>query len=217
MLKGLLGGIPPVGWIAIGLLVVFKFVLPAFLPKIKGWQGERAVKAGLARLDPERYHVHRDLYLPRPDGGGTTQIDHVVVSPYGVFVIETKNYRGWIFGSEKQKQWTQTIYKRKQRFQNPLHQNRLHVRALEVFLGLDRRKFHSVVVFIGGSTFKTPMPANVLDRGFIRYISEFRDPLLDEPTVAMIRERLRQLEGMTDRRQIAKEHIRSLQARGSCH
>ncbi len=52
-----------------------------------------------------------------------TQLDHVVVSRFGVFVIETKNYRGWIFGSEKQPQWTQQIYRQKNRFQNPLHQN----------------------------------------------------------------------------------------------
>jgi len=42
--------------------------------------------------------------LTLPDGeGSTTQIDHFLLSPYGLFVIETKNYKGWIFGSERQK------------------------------------------------------------------------------------------------------------------
>jgi restriction system protein len=54
--------------------------------------------AVLRRLDSRLYRVFHDLYLPRPDGKGTTQIDHVVVSRYGIFVIETKNMTGWIFG-----------------------------------------------------------------------------------------------------------------------
>jgi len=64
------------------------------------------VNRGLRNFDPSRYRHFHGLYLPRPDGKGTTQIDHIVVSRYGIFVIETKNYRGWIFGSEKQRDWT---------------------------------------------------------------------------------------------------------------
>lgn len=95
-------------------------------PKVKGWMGERSVRKALDRLEPANYRAFHDLYLPRPDGNGTTQVDHAVVSRFGVFVIETKNYEGWIFGSERQRQWTQQIYRRKNRFQNPLHQNLLH-------------------------------------------------------------------------------------------
>ncbi len=70
--------------------------------------------------------------LTLPDGeGATTQIDHLLLSPFGVFVIETKNYKGWIFGSERQKQWTQKIYKKSFKFQNPIHQNYKHMKVLE--------------------------------------------------------------------------------------
>jgi hypothetical protein len=65
-----------------------------------------------------------------------------LVSPFGVFVIETKNYKGWILGDEKQRQWMQQIYGKKNRFQNPLHQNQLHVRALMDFLALPESPFH---------------------------------------------------------------------------
>lgn len=57
------------------------------------------------------YVLLNDCTLP-DDRGGTTQIDHILISPYGVFVIETKNYKGWIFGSAHQKKWTQQIYKK---------------------------------------------------------------------------------------------------------
>ncbi|WP_163009979.1 nuclease-related domain-containing protein, partial [Pseudomonas viridiflava] len=92
---------------------------------------------------------------------GTTQIDHVFISPFGIFVLETKNMSGWIFGREKQPQWTQKIYRRTYKFQNPLRQNYKHLKALEATLGVSLEHLHSVVSFVGESTFKTAMPANV--------------------------------------------------------
>ncbi|MFU8892697.1 MAG: nuclease-related domain-containing protein [Luteolibacter sp.] len=179
----------------------------------KGWFGERAVSKSLSRLDPEIYQTFHDLYLPRPDGKGTTQLDHVVVSPFGIFVIETKNYRGWIFGSEKQRQWTQQIYKRKERFQNPLHQNHLHIRALMDFLGLPESAFHSVIFFIGASTFKTPMPPNVLNKGLRPWIETRRDPILSPVQVVRIREVLDKHEHHTDRKAAARDHLRAMRKR----
>jgi len=178
--------------------------------RFRGWFGEHAVSKGLSRLDPTHYQTFHDLYLPRPDGKGTTQLDHVVVSPFGIFVIETKNYRGWIFGSEKQRQWTQQIYKRKERFQNPLHQNHLHIRALMQLLGLPESAFHSVIFFIGDSTFKTPMPPNVLNRGLRPWIETRRDPILSLVQVTRIRESLANHEHHTDRKAAARDHLRAM-------
>ena len=73
-------------------------------PIFKGWFGEKMINRGLRKLDPTQYQLFHDLYLPHPTETGTTQIDHVVVSPFGIFVIETKNYRGWIFGNAKQRE-----------------------------------------------------------------------------------------------------------------
>lgn len=59
----------------------------------------------------EEYILLNNCTLPDHEQG-TTQIDHILISPYGVFIIETKNYTGWIFGNARQKQWTQKIYKK---------------------------------------------------------------------------------------------------------
>ena len=95
----------------------------------KGWIGEAVLTvAKKIVLDGD---VYRDLNnVTIPTSNGTTQIDHVFVSRYGIFVIETKNMEGWIFGDEKQPQWTQSLYGKKFRFQNPLHQNYRHTKAL---------------------------------------------------------------------------------------
>ncbi|WP_143158019.1 nuclease-related domain-containing protein [Rubritalea squalenifaciens] len=101
-------------WHLIGIVFIIILLKGIFSsPSVKGWWGELQVTSfGLKRLDPAIYKVFNDIYLPRPDGKGTTQIDHLVISRFGLFVIETKNYGGWIFGSENQRQWTQQIYKR---------------------------------------------------------------------------------------------------------
>ena len=102
------------------------------------------------------------------------------MSVYGVFVVETKNYKGWIFGGENQKQWTQRIYKHSLKFQNPLHQNYKHTKTLQSLLGLNDEQIHSVIVFVGDSTFKTDMPANVTHGGgYIRHIKSLKKVVLD--------------------------------------
>jgi len=78
--------------------------------------------------------------------------------------------KGWIYGDEKQAQWTQVLYGNKYRFQNPLLQNCRHTKALAEFLGIEHSKIHSVVMFWNECEFKTPMPPNVLDRGYTAHI-----------------------------------------------
>jgi len=125
----------------------------------KGIAGESIVNLSVKfLLDKEKYHLIKNVTLPTEDG--STQIDHIIVSEFGVFVVETKNMKGWIFGGPNQKLWTQKIYKHSSKFQNPLHQNYKHVKTLESLLGLNEQQVHSVIVFIGDSTFKTEMPSN---------------------------------------------------------
>lgn len=152
----------------------------------KGVAGEFAVNvAAKLFLDRARYHLIKNVTLPAQDG--TTQIDHIIVSEYGVFVVETKNMKGWIFGQQHQKQWTQRIFKHSQKFQNPLRQNYKHLKALEQLLELEESQLHSVVVFVGGSTFKTPMPENVTyGMGYIRYIKSKTEPVIPMDQVADI-------------------------------
>ena len=139
-------------------------------PWFKGVLGEFQVNLLLKLfLSKNTYHLIKNVTLPTEDG--TTQIDHILVSKYGVFVIETKNMKGWIFGSANQKQWTQKIYKHSNKFQNPIHQNYKHLQTLESCLDVPEDSIFSVIVFIGSSTFKTEMPSNVTNaRGCINYI-----------------------------------------------
>ena len=167
----------------------------------------------MKKLDPEKYKTLHDLYLPRPDGTGTTQLDHVVISVFGVFVIETKNYASWIFGSEKQQQWTQKVYKKSYKFQNPIHQNDLHITALAQFLEADKSLFHNLVFFIGESTFKTEMPPNVINKGFRSYIESFTNEILTQEQVDYIYQTLLSHDKSLDRKKIARDHIKNLKSR----
>jgi restriction system protein len=139
-------------------------------PWFKGVIGEFIVNiAAKLMLDKNEYHLIKNVTLPTEDG--TTQIDHIIVSKYGIFVVETKNMNGWIFGSPHQHTWTQKIYKYTNKFQNPLRQNYKHVKTLGSLLDLSDQHIHSLIVFVGGSTFKTEMPENVTyGAGYIRFI-----------------------------------------------
>lgn len=77
-------------------------------------------------LDPEEYWAIHDVTLHTTEG--TIQIDHVFVSRYGVFVVETKNYAGWIFENEKDAYWTQKLFKTSNKFQNSLRQYEKHLK-----------------------------------------------------------------------------------------
>jgi len=165
----------------IGLMALYYFKKK--LPQIKGSIGERYVSKGLIKyLDEAKYTIVNDVTLPLEDGG-TTQIDHIVVSNFGIFVIETKNMSGWIFGSEHQAKWTQTIHRSKYPFQNPLRQNYKHTKTLAHLLDIPHELFHSVVVFTTNSELKTKMPNNV---GYLKemmlYIKSFDKEVSDNQT-----------------------------------
>jgi hypothetical protein len=103
---------------------------------IKGWIGEAQVTlAKKIFLDKDFYTDINNVTIPTENG--TTQIDHIIASPYGIFVVETKNIDGWIFGDAKNSQWSQSLYGKKSKFQNPLHQNYKHVKTLSDFLGIE--------------------------------------------------------------------------------
>lgn len=160
-------------WIIMFLLIILR------LPSVKGKLGEIYVSRGLRKkLPSDQYNVINNVTLPLDDGG-TTQVDHIVISPFGVFVIETKNMKGWIFGNEKQAKWTQTIYRSKYSFQNPLRQNYKHTQTLAHLLNIPAEYFHSVIIFTNNAEFKTKMPANVgYLKGMLTYIKSMTKNLL---------------------------------------
>lgn len=163
------------GFAQVWYLVPVLLIISVFKSRwFKGVLGEFVVNCLLSRLPKSDYTLIKDVTLPTING--TTQVDHIVVSKYGIFVVETKNMKGWIFGSARQKEWTQKIYRHSSKFQNPLHQNYKHIKTLEGLLDCGEDKLHSVIVFTGENTFKTDMPLNVTHaRGCIRYIQQFNE------------------------------------------
>lgn len=200
--------LPTLTWLT--PLIVLLLLLKS--PWAKGHIGEWQVRlfAGWL-LDKHTYHGLHNVTLDTPDG--TTQIDHVWVSTFGIFVLETKNMRGWIFGTPDQTQWTQKLYRRTFKFQNPLRQNYKHLKALEATLGVAPEQLHSVISFIGGSRFKTEMPCNVTQGlGFIRYIRSFRQPVFSDTEVEALLKILH--DGRrTPSRATHREHLQNLKQR----
>jgi len=181
-------------------------------PWFKGIKGEALVRfAAFLRLPSDTYHAIHNVTLETPDG--TTQIDHVVVSRFGIFVIETKHMKGWIFGAEHDAQWTQKLFRNSFKFQNPLRQNYKHVKTLELVLDVPAEAIHSVIVFSGSTTFKTLLPANVVRGGsYISFIKSFQQPVLSdgqvEETLARIQTKQLPQSFATRRR-----HINNLRSR----
>jgi hypothetical protein len=171
-------------WYYIPIVLIVGFFTT---PIGKGIIGEFLVNSSAKiKLPKDKYHLIDNVTLSTEDSK-TTQIDHIIVSEYGIFVVETKNYKGWIFGDEKQKFWTQKIYNKTNKFQNPLHQNYKHLKTIEKLLDIDINKLFSVIVFAGDSEFKTKMPKNVTKGiGYIDYIKSKKEKLLTKTQIDKI-------------------------------
>lgn len=124
----------------------------------KGLSGEYAVYAALRNLNGHKRFLF-NMYVPA-DNGETTEVDVVMLHESGIYVFESKNFSGWIFGSEKQTHWTQTLPAGKgkpalkNKFFNPLLQNGGHVKRLAAYLSGEPLPFHSYVVFGDGCELK---------------------------------------------------------------
>ena len=198
---------------AIAVILVLQVVWVVVRPRLRGAFGETLLAAVLRRkLDALLYHVLNDIYLPLDDGS-TTQIDHVVVSPFGVFVIETKTYKGWIFGNPRDAQWTQVLHRRKSRFQNPLRQNYLHVQRLVGLTGVLADVVHSVVAFSGEATFKTKLPPEVMHFADVAdYILSFKSKMIPQDDVEEIVATIVRVDGAIPA-SVRKAHVANLRRR----
>ncbi len=136
----------------LSILLLISFHI--YYPKIKGKIGEQKVAIILATLDKNIYHIYNNVLLSATNGK-TSQIDHVIISKYGVFVIETKNYKGWIFGNKTSQYWTQSIWGNKYKLYNPIIQNKSHITALKRHLPMyDENQYHSIIAFSSSATLK---------------------------------------------------------------
>ena len=147
-------------------------------------------------LDKKIYTLHKNVTLEIEED--TTQIDHIIISKYGIIVIETKDYKGWIIGKKHEKQWTQQIYKKRYKFQNPLHQNYKHIKFLQKTLSipdvmeLEENDFISIIFFTGmKAELKSKLPDNVMTSGLLAYIKEQEEIKLSDIKIKKLNERLK--------------------------
>jgi len=144
----------------VGLIALFPFLgfrKSALLDK--GAIGEQRIHKRLTHFEKKgRGRLLSNIYVPRI-GGGTTEIDLLLMHPKGLFVFESKNYSGWIFGNEAHKNWTQTLPKgwhggvHKERFYNPILQNASHIEHLMYRIEKDPPVW-SIIVFSDQCEFK---------------------------------------------------------------
>lgn len=166
----------------------------------------------LAHFGFPDYHLMNHITLRLPDG--TTEMDHILVSRFGVFVIEVKNYKGWIFGDPKAAKWTQVLFFEKFRFQNPLFQNLRHIRAVQSVLDfLPTAAVKGVVVFTGTAEFKTRQPQGVVELSHVvDYIKQYTAEVMSLNRMQWCVGRL-ETARLAISRQTDVEHVQSLNRR----
>lgn len=146
--------------------------------------GEALVANTLAQLSCP-YVLLNNVTLPTE--AGTTQIDHILITESGIFIIETKHYTGWILGDPDDSHWTQVIYRKKSRFRNPLRQNYGHMKTVQSLFKLPDTSFQGLVVFTGDAEFKTQLGPEVIHlHELLGFVQRPWETVLDERQMAYV-------------------------------
>ena len=191
--------------------------------KFIGRRGETltARELKLVNLFGRKGKILRNVYIPK-DNGETSEIDVLYITQKGIFVIESKNYSGWIFGDEKQVYWTAMLAnKQKNRFYNPIKQNRTHIKWLREYLSDETVPLYSIIVFSERCELKkvTVTDEDILvikrDRLYatVRNIWDSSEDTISEEGINALFEKLKPLTKVT--RQAKKEHIEQIHERFS--
>jgi hypothetical protein len=195
------------------IVIVSIFIYKLYEPKIKGMMGELRVEEELERLQDDEYEVINDILISTKKG--SIQIDHIVVSKYGIFVIESKNYTGWIHGNENSEYWTQSIYAYKTQFRNPIKQNWSHIYALkDILKDYKQVRYHPIVVFAGSAELK-----NVFTKTPVIYTDELFKTIMDERSISHLQiEQVKKIaqkirEANIQDKKARKEHLYRVQDR----
>jgi len=142
---------------------------------------EELVSVNLKGLDQDSYTVINNVMLPSKGNTSHSQIDHIVVSRYGIFCIETKSHRGWIFGSADRQYWTQVLYRDKYRIYNPLWQNYAHMEAIKSLLNMNlKAPIVPIVVFPNADKIRVDGTRGVGDiEHMLQRISNYKTKVYD--------------------------------------
>ncbi|MBR1385302.1 MAG: NERD domain-containing protein [Bacilli bacterium] len=128
-------------YIIVGILTII--LLSIYSSKIIGWFGELWTKREIKKLPKEEYKIINDVLIFV--NNTTHQIDHVIVSKYGIFSIETKQYNGFITGNKYDKKWIRHVGKKKYYYTNPIRQNYGHIKSLSELLNIDESHIYNIV------------------------------------------------------------------------
>ena len=190
--------------IIIPIIFIIILIIHFKKPRTRGQFGEDRVKRVIGRTVKNKQYVIHNLTLENE--GKTSQIDHVVINPRGVFVIETKNYSGEIYGSENQREWTQVLAygKVKNKLYNPLKQNATHVYNVKKIVG--RLPICSLVVFVQNNTHYIEAN-NVIPLSALKSILQRGENLLSAEQMQIAYEAL-----LSSKTKVStKKHVRNIQ------
>lgn len=162
------------------------------------------------------FKIIRNIYL-KYDDENTTEIDILIISEYGIYVIENKHYRGWIFGNFKQNEWTDSYPNgTKIRFYNPLKQNYTHIRTLKKYID---EKYHnmiySYIVFSGECELKKVPYSNefmkiIKSKDVFNTLKEnIKDKVLTSDEIELLYNKLNEFSNVSE--DVKKKHIEQLQ------
>lgn len=162
-------------------VIIIGFLCSIFYKKIIGKIGELDVSHELNKLPSNQYSIINNVML-YDENGRSHQIDHIIFSKFGIFVIETKNFEGLIKGNTYDKQWVQILGKTKNSFYNPIHQNYGHIKVLEERLNIKENKFISIVCFSDKAKLNITGNGNVINtRNLVsKIIKEYTETIIQE-------------------------------------
>ncbi len=192
-------------WIIIVSCILIIVTYKVYGAKIIGWFGELWTKQELNKLPKDKYIILNDVLIKEKDN--THQIDHVVVSPYGIFSIETKQYNGYITGNKYDKNWVRHSGKNKYYYTNPIRQNYGHVKALSGLLNIDESKIFNIVCVPSKARLKIEHDGELVRvNTIINRIISYRDEIISNPD-EIVNEIIEN--NITDNN-IKKEHIKNI-------
>lgn len=164
-------------------------------------------------LSEEIYALLSNVTLPIIDDNnqkGTSQVDHILICTRGVFVIETKHYRGSIVGTYNSKEWYQYTQFDKHSLQNPLLQNFSHLMAIESITGFSHHDMHNVVSFSGNAEFKSERPKGVLKSSELKaFIDSFPNNSLSADEIYYLVGQL-QVHRLPENSETDRKHVKYL-------
>ena len=178
-------------------------------PEEKGKDGEFEVSEALGEdIENQKYIFNNVIFADNK--GNTCQIDHIVINKNGIWVIETKNYSGMIFGNEKEIQWTQMLAYGKEKYilYNPILQNQTHIYRLSEYLKA-KNIFNNVIVFTGNANINNVTANQVCNIDNLPYLIQQKTNInLNQEQILLYKDKITEL---IEKNNITEEeHIRNV-------